>query len=693
VQQLSADGQQIAVDRDNDPRQLAVEPVRAADGRPLEVSVPLPGRELVLRAWKAQVGRVPLYLLDANVPQNRAEDRDITKNLYGGDSEVRIQQEIVLGRGGVRLLRAMDLAPSVYHMNEGHAAFLVLERLSRLVRGEGITFEAAREYIAETTLFTTHTPVPAGHDRFGEDVMRRYFGDAEAWVGLPWERFFALGTAGNGREFNMTYLALNFAGFVNGVARLHRLASQKLLMPFWTGLLQSEVPVAAITNGVHLPTWTHDGIADLLRKGDEPVRPADFARAAEIDTSELWTVHHGSKLRMIEAVRGALTRAFHGRGDSPVLLGAMLAGLDEDALYLGFARRFAPYKRATLLFSDPARLLAILSDRARPVRLVVSGKAHPRDRHGQDLLKKIVQFARSPEFAGRVFFVEDYDIGLARALVRGVDVWVNTPTRMEEASGTSGMKAAANGVLNLSIADGWWPEAADGQNGWTIGGAQVYADGDLQDQADATALYRLLEEEVVPRFFARDPQGVPGQWLESMVHCLRTVPTVFNTDRMVQQYCDLAYRPLAKRYFAQQAEKKALAREHGKEVARLRNAFPQLRIAAANTVELQDFKVGQHLDVHMEVDLGALTPNDVVAELVVGLVAGPVSGLAPTGPLGDFADLAVLPLRHTGAVRANVHGYEGSFRVERAGRYAHGMRVRARVSGQEAMQRGLVLWA
>jgi phosphorylase/glycogen(starch) synthase len=683
-QRLSSDGQQIAADKENRPRQLAVEIVRATDGRPLEVTVPLPGRELVLRAWKAMVGRVQLLLLDSNVAQNRPEDRDITRNLYGGDVETRIQQEIVLGRGGVRLLRALGLRPAVYHMNEGHAAFLTLERVSRLVRGEGLPFEAAREYVAATTLFTTHTPVPAGHDRFAEDLVRRYFGDAEEWVGLPWDRFFALGQASGGTsEFNMTYLAMNFAGFVNGVSKLHGIASQKLLHSFWPGLLQTEVPVAAITNGVHLATWTHAGIGRLLRGDDEAVRPDDFRRAGDVDRGELWRVRQANKGLMLDAVREALTRGFHSRGDSPVVLSAMLAGLDDKALYLGFARRFAPYKRAHLLFTEPERLRKILSSTDRPVRLLVAGKAHPRDKMGQDILKSIVQIARSPEFIGRVFFVEDYDMALARALVRGVDVWVNTPTRMEEASGTSGMKAAANGVLNLSIADGWWPEAADGGNGWTIGGQQVYGSHELQNQADATALYRLLEEELVPSWFARDGAGVPSTWVDMVVHNLQTVPTVFNTDRMVGDYLAQAYRPLAAHYFHQQAEKKVPARERTKEFLRVKSGFEKVRIVAATTVELQEFKVGQHLDVQLEVDLGALHPTDLTAELVV-----------TRGEPGDATETVVVPLHHTGVLRGTVHGFAGGHRVELAGLYQHGMRVRVpSVGPYDAKVRGLVLWA
>lgn len=683
AQQLGADGQQVAIDHENVPRQLAVEPLRTADGRPLEVTVPLPGRELRLRAWLAMVGRVRLYLLDANVPENRPEDRDITRNLYGGDVEMRIQQEIVLGRGGVRLLRALGIKPAVFHMNEGHAAFLTLERTSKLVRGDGLTFDAAREYVAQTTMFTTHTPVPAGHDRFGEDLMRRYFGDCEDWVGLPWERFFALGQAGSSREFNVTYLALSFASYVNGVSKLHGIASQRLLRPFWPGLLQSEVPVDSVTNGVHLATWTSQGLQALLQQPGEPVRPADFAAAANVDRQELWRVRTANKQAMLEVVRAALTRTFHARGDSPVQLSAMLAGLDDKALYIGFARRFAPYKRAHLLFTEAERLRQILSTSDRPVRILVAGKAHPRDSIGQDILKNIVQLSRSPQFIGRVIFVEDYDMAVARALVQGVDVWLNNPTRMEEASGTSGMKAAANGVLNLSIADGWWPEAADGRNGWTIGGGQVYTNPDLQNQADASALYRLLEEEVVPSFFSRNGKGLPDHWIDMVVHCLTTIPRHFSTDRMVNEYTKKAYLPLAQNYRAQQADKKAPARSTAKDFQRVRNGFPQVRITAANTVDLQEFKVGQHLDVRMEVDLGSLQPDDVCAELVVGR------------PLGDqdLADAVVTRLEHTGLLRGTVHAFEGTYRIEQAGHYAHGLRLRAAGSRSDAKLRGMVIWA
>ncbi|MFK7743242.1 MAG: alpha-glucan family phosphorylase, partial [Planctomycetota bacterium] len=560
---------------------------------------------------------------------------------------------------------------------------------------------AAREYVAQTTLFTTHTPVPAGHDRFGEDLVRRYFGDAEEWVGLPWQRFLALGQSavdaggGGGGEFNMTYLAMHFAGFVNGVSKLHGAASRRLLHPFWPGLLADELPIASVTNGVHLATWTEPELAaELSDHSMGLVAPADFAAAERrLAPAKLWHVHQESKRRMLNKIRTVLTHGCQVRGESPAALATMLEGLCEDALYLGFARRFAPYKRAHLLFFDPERLRRILDHADRPVRIVVSGKAHPKDQRGQDIMKSIVQLARSPEFVGRVFFVEDYDMAVARALVQGVDVWVNTPTRMEEASGTSGMKAAANGVLNLSIADGWWPEAYDGRNGWQIGGERIYGDQDLQDQSDATALYRLLEEELVPLFFTRGGDGetedaaesagresdVPLGWTQRMAHCLASVPPQFSTDRMVSDYVDKAYRPLASAYFVQQAEQKAPARERAREFARIQADFAKVRIVSASTVELANFKVGQHLDVRLDVDLGKLSPEDVVVELVVTHGDNSISPVV----------VRLEPLPESRPV-----AFEGGYLVERAGCYEHGMRIR--VAGDrrhDAKVRGLVLWA
>lgn len=675
-QQLTSDGEQLALDVENEPRQLPLEAVRDEKGEPLEVRIKLPGREIFLRAWKVMVGRVSLYLLDSNTPSNRVEDRDITRNLYGGDSETRIQQLITLGRGGIRLLARLGIQPSVFHMNEGHAAFLTLERVSRLVKDQGLTFDAAREVVRGTTLFTTHTPVPAGHDRFGEDTMRRYFADAEEWVGLPWDRFFALGrTEHDGATFNMTYLALSFASYCNGVSKLHGEMSKDLLHPFWPGSLRSEVPVRAITNGIHLATWTSPRIGALLTKRGQALRPADFARGArDLTPQALWAAKCADKHDLVQHVCRALEHAFVRREDSPILLSKIQAGLDERALFIGFARRFAPYKRAHLMFKDADRLLRILEHTERPVRILVAGKAHPRDKLGQDILRDICRRTRSDGLAGRVVFLEDYDMALGRALVRGVDVWLNTPTHMLEASGTSGMKAAANGGLNLSIGDGWWPEAWNGSNGWQIGGARVYDDQELQDQFDSSTLYRILEEMVVPLFFARDKAGIPQGWLERMKECLATVPEAFNTDRMVTDYVEQAYRPLAEAYVELGRDGYAKARHQADEAQRVRKGFEKVRIVAMHVSDPAKLVVGGLLEAHVEVDLDGLMPQDVSVELVVGHRKGET----------DLQRGTCLALKPTGQPDGHVYTFGGSHRIDRSGPYAYGLRVRA---GE------LVLWA
>ncbi len=670
-QRLTSEGQQIAVDRENDPNELPIELVRDRDGQPLEVVITLPGRDLYLRAWRLHVGRVQLFLLDANTPSNREEDREITRNLYGGDHEMRIRQLIALGRGGVRLLSRLGIEPACYHMNEGHAAFSSLERVARLVRKQGLTFSAAREVVRRTTAFTTHTPVPAGHDRFSEDLVRRYFSDADEWVGVPWEKFIRLGRADSGEpDFNMTYLALSFAEYCNGVSKLHGIASRELLHPYWPGLLESEVPVTSVTNGIHLPTWVSPHIQALVGGS----APEDFSENSEkIDPAKLWAARRQLKSQLAHVARTRLERASLERNDHPDLLRKTVDGLDENALWVGFARRFAPYKRAHLLYQDLERLQKICDDEDRPLRIIVAGKAHPRDEAGQDILKGIAEHTRG-DLVGRVILVEDYDIDLGRALVQGVDVWLNNPTRMLEASGTSGMKAAANGVLNLSISDGWWPEGADGENGWTIAEERVYDDPVLQDQFDAGALYALLEDELLPMYFDRDADGVPQEWMRRVIHDLKTLPVVFNTDRMVQEYFDTAYRPRAERFFALQADDLEDAKRCASEMKRIRREFRDVEIVEAGLADVSELAIGDTIEVDMKVDLGSLTIDDVAVELVIGNQHGE----------GDLVDHAVVPLELRSS-EGSVHEFHGSFQVERSGVHGHGLRVRA---GHE-----WVLWA
>ena len=686
-QRLTAEGAQVEVDVVNEPRDLPLEPVRGDDGKPLEIRLGLPGRELFLRAWRVAVGRVPLFLLDADVPANRPEDRDITRRLYGGDETTRIRQEIVLGRGGARLLARLGIEPAVWHMNEGHAAFLSLERVAGLVRREGLTFEEAREVVRASTAFTTHTPVPAGHDRFSEDLMRTYFSDVADWLGVPWERFLELGGSEDESDegmFNMTRLALHFASWINGVSLMHGEVSRGLLRNSWPGLLESEVPVESVTNGVHLPSWVRPSIARLVAPADRPVRGEDFSRrAAEIAPEHLWSARRKAKGALLDALRINLERAFVERHDSPSLLNRMLDGVQGDALWIGFARRFAPYKRAHIVFDDPDRLRALLDDEERPVRLLVAGKAHPRDGLGKEIVADISRIARSDEFAGRVFLAEDYDIDLARSMVQGVDVWLNTPTRRHEASGTSGMKAAANGVLNLSVADGWWPEGADGRNGWTIGDGRTYEDQALQDQLDSETLYRLLEEEVVPLYYER-AGTLPEAWIERSRHALATLPAMFDTDRMVREYTERAYAPLAREGARLAANRSAAARSRAAEKARLRKKFSDIRVTDVRVADLADAHVGDLVEVRVELELGALTVEDIRVELVFGHARGD----------DDLVGAVVVPLRRTESDADGPVAYEGEHPIERSGAYAYGIRVRpADELGDSAdVLRDLVRW-
>ena len=666
-QRMTPAGDQIGGEAINDPRDHPLEPLAEKNGEPIEIEIGLPSSTLFLRAWKAQVGRVPLYLLDSDVERNRVEDRGITRQLYGGDQETRLKQEIVLGRGGARLLARLGIEPAVFHLNEGHAAFVGPERAGRMVKELGLTFDEAREIVRGTTLFTTHTPVPAGHDRFGEDLMRRYFSDSPAAFGVPWDRFYELGLGEEDRaSFNMTYLAIAFSSFVNGVSKLHGKTSRRLLRPYWPRLLEGEVPVQSVTNGVHLATWTEPEIASAS------------------DPRSLFEARQRAKRRMIDRMRSSLEKSFIQRGDSPALLGRMLEGLDPDALWIGFARRFAPYKRAMLLFRDPARLARLLDAENRPVRIVLGGKAHPHDQLGLEILKRVAQACRAEPLVGRAFFLEDYDLDVARVLVQGADVWLNTPVRPLEASGTSGMKAAANGALNLSVLDGWWVEACDGRNGWAIGEGRAHATPELQDELDGEHLYRLLEEEIAPMFFRRDETGLPREWLERVRHDLGTIPTVFNTDRMVSEYKDRAYLPLGARGASLAKDGAAAARDLAARNSRIRRGFGDIRIRAAHMADLSGLRVGDVLDVRVEVDLGALTSEDVRVELVFGHQDGPE----------DLRNRTVLVLDPAGEGEGGSRSFEGSYRIDRSGGFACGIRVRARASGDHDLSLSdLALWA
>jgi phosphorylase/glycogen(starch) synthase len=669
-QHLEGGLEQVSEPDPVDPERLPLEPVEEPGGTRLEIRLPLPGGTLLLTAWKAQVGRVPLYLLDADHPSNRPEDRAVTHTLYGGDAETRLRQELVLGRGGVRLLHQLGLRPSVLHVNEGHGAFAALERIALLVRETGLSFDEARLFVRLTTSFTTHTPVPAGHDRFDEDLLRRYMSDAPTWLGIPWERFLRLGSVpSEPRVFNMTTLAVKLSGQVNGVSERHAAVSRPLLKPQAPHLLTPEVPVYGITNGVHLETWTAPEVVELLGPPVARLDGARFAGAAKLDLAALHEARRALKQRLIERMRAQLERELTARGDPAWLAQQTLAGLTPKALWIGFARRFATYKRAGLLLSQPERLRALLESAQRPVRIVLAGKAHPRDKEGQELIGRIARLARSKVFAGKLFFLEGYDLELARHLVQGVDVWLNTPRPPHEASGTSGMKAAANGGLNASTPDGWWLEAHDGKNGWMIGEDVHDADEAIRDRADVEALYRLLEEEIVPLWERRDEHGVPRAWLERARHALCTIPPRFDALRMVEEYRVRAYEPQARRRLSLEASSHAAVRSLAAERRRIRDGMAQVRVVELRVGDPGVLRAGDAFEVEARVALGALDPADVHVELVLG---------ERGSDLSDLDAPQTLRLAPNGTASDGVRSFTGRVLLRSAGRLAYGVRVRPR---------------
>ena len=536
-QEIDADGRQLARYETYDFDRLAP---RLTEVR---VEVPIAERSCVCQVWRLQVGRVQLYLLDTDLPENDADLRTITAQLYGGDRETRIRQELVLGVGGVRALRALDIEPQVFHLNEGHSAFLSLERARALV-ATGADLSQALEHVRADSVFTTHTPVEAGHDRFEPDLAWRYLAWFAEAAGLDREGLLALGRWPDARHdagapFNMTLLAMRCCARLNGVARLHGEVSRQMFARFWPDRPEDEVPITHVTNGVHAPSWQdhalHGLLAEHLPAGfrDRPETDPLWAGVEGVPDDRLWAVHQAAKGRLLTLVR-------HREAARRDRLGLPPAAdrLDVDGLTIGFARRFAPYKRANLLFSDMDRFTAILREAPGPVQILFAGKAHPADVQGQELVREVYQTTQHPDLQGRVLLIEDYDIEVGRALVQGVDVWLNNPRRPKEASGTSGMKVGMNGGLNLSILDGWWPEGFDGHNGWAIGEARAYPSVDAQDAADADALYRLLAGAVLPTYYEDHPR-----WMAMMKAAIRTVTPRFHSDRQVRDYLHHLYCP------------------------------------------------------------------------------------------------------------------------------------------------------
>ncbi len=618
-QEIDADGRQEALYPFNDPGQLPIRPLRDKDGEWLRLALDFPGIKLWIRTWQVQVGRTRLYLLDTNDPANIPMYRGITGELYGGDSELRLKQELVLGIGGWRLLRALGLQPDVCHLNEGHAAFAVLERARSYMEENKTDFETALAVTRAGNLFTTHTPVDAGFDRFDRGLMEKYFTNyAEKELRISLLDMLALGKRDRNdpnEPFNMAYLAIRGSGAVNGVSKLHGEVSRRLFQGLFPRWPESEVPVKYVTNGVHMPTWDSAETDELWEKVCGKARwhdtmetmTADLRNVSDI---ELWQIRNDGRKALVEYVRKVHTRQIARRASPDEKIEAASRVLDADTLTLGFARRFAPYKRPNLLLHDPDRLTRILCNTNRPVQLVLAGKAHPRDTEGQDMIRQWIEFAYRPEVRQRLVFLADYDVLMAAQLVQGVDVWVNTPRRPWEASGTSGMKVLVNGGLNLSELDGWWAEAYSPEVGWAIGDGREHGDDPNWDAAEAEALYDLLEREVVPQFYTREEQGIPRAWVARMRESMAQLTPRFSTNRVVRQYTDEYYVKAAAAFGDRAAKRGALGAELVKWRAEVAEHWSALRFGSA-IVEQQ---VQKYLfRVHAFVD--DIDPDAIAVEL------------------------------------------------------------------------------
>jgi len=676
-QALTRDGWQVESYPVLDPDELPLTLLREQDGTPARVTLDLPGgRTLAAYVWVASVGRVPLLLLDSDVPENDELARKVTDRLYGGGGEHRLQQELLLGVGGVRALRVWSRLtgapePEVYHMNEGHAGFLGIERIRELMADAGLSFDEAREAVRGATVFTTHTPVPAGIDRFSRELVATYF-PADGSAGVPGEAVLALGAEdypeGDPTVFNMAVMGLRLGGRANGVSRLHGVVSRDMFAGLWEGFDTREVPISSITNGVHSPTWVDPRFAELAaeRLGAPVGNEEGWLRPDAVSDAELWEIRRAMRTRLVEYARERMRASWRRRGASPAEITWIDEALSPDVLTIGFARRVPTYKRLTLMLRDEERLRSLLLDPERPVQLIVAGKSHPADEQGKRLIQQLVRFADDERVRHRIAFLPNYDIEMAQLLYPGCDVWLNNPLRPLEACGTSGMKSALNGGLNLSILDGWWDEWYDGENGWAIPTADGVEDPDRRDDLEAAALYELVETQVAPRFYDRDERGLPVTWLEMVRHTLATLGPKVQSDRMVTDYVEELYVPATTAGRALDGPEYSGARELAAWKRHVGSAWAGVRVDHVDSVGLGEVvEVGSTLRVKAYVSLGELSPADVEVQVVYGKVSDH----------DELDEFAVARLEHSQSFEGGRHEFTGDVRLERSGSFGYTVRV------------------
>ncbi len=672
-QSLNPDGWQQERNPVNDFYTLPVKPVVGPNGGDVIVEVMLPGGKLYIKVWYIAVGRVKLYLLDTNIPENdRIEHREITDQLYGGDIHNRMRQEIVLGIGGLRALEAVNLNPTAYHMNEGHSAFLAIERMRLLIQTQGLNFEEAFDACRTNNVFTTHTSVPAGIDLFDSGMMHDYFSEYCREAGIPFDQFMSLGRKDafdQQERFSMAILAIKASAFRNAVSCLHRLVSQEMWSGLWPKLPVWEVPITSVTNGVHLPTWLNGDQAQLYDQYLQPdwregyPDPKIWDLVQDIPSRELWEAHRKRKRNLISYVREHVVASAVNRKASAAEQRRLADVLDPDAFTIGFARRFATYKRATLLFRDVARLKKILTNSDRPVQIVIAGKAHPKDQPGKMFIREIVQLSRDPEISQHIVFLEDYGIQVARELVQGVDLWLNNPQRGEEACGTSGMKAGINGVLNLSILDGWFDEAYEISGGWAIGDREEYSED--QDEIHARAIYSILENEIVPMFYdTRGEEGVPEDWLRRMKQSLMYLSPQFNSQRMVGEYMSQLYEPAHLGFVEISQRGFAPAREKALWNKQVYGAWDRVNFVELGPGPDATVLSGRPIPMRAVVDLAGLGPKDVRVEAVIGRV----------GVNGQLEETQVMTLV-AGEQQGSAYVFSRDFVPHQTGRLGYSLRV------------------
>ncbi len=673
-QKIGAFGNQESEYKNLDISNLPILPVKTEDGQDLVIDVDFPEDKIYLKVWKINVGRINLYLLDSDIEKNREEYRNVTLRLYGGDQEMRIRQEIVLGMAGAKLLKVLGLNPTIYHMNEGHSSFLVLEVIKNIMQEKQVSFNIAKEMVTAKTVFTTHTPVPAGNDMFPLDLVERYFKDFWPKLGLSREEFLKLGmkpTEELESKFNMGILALKVAGKKNGVSKLHGAVSRELFGDVWPNIAANESPITYVTNGVHTCSWLAYNLKDLYNKyldpywQDEIHNQDTWKKIENIPNQELWNEHKFRKERLLQLVKENITERLKRNGMSYEQIKEITSKLNPNALTIGFARRFATYKRATLIFKDLERITQILNDESRPVQIIFAGKAHPADKEGQDLIKYINEISMMPQFKGKIFVLENYNMNIARYLVSGVDVWLNNPRRPMEASGTSGQKASINGVINFSILDGWWAEGYNTKNGWAIGTNADYESYESQDLADSDSLYNTLENKIIPIYYNKNEKGISDEWVEIMKNSIISTGARYSTSRMVIDYVENLYMPLCdltNNYF-NTLEK---VTEYNKFKEELYSNWNDIEITQINNFNNITINAREEIEVVCSVKLPNILPDNIEAQVYYGKVM----------ENGILENIGIVPMTLTSSnEEEKTYNYEAKVKLVTGGDYGYTFRV------------------